>query len=62
MNLADFKVGQRVQMHPSTHLHMRGARYGTVTKIGVRLVHVKLDWLPSVGSVRVHPENLLIVE
>ena len=27
-------VGDRVELHPATDLWMRGARYGTVTKIG----------------------------
>jgi hypothetical protein len=41
--LKDFKVGQRVQLHPFTNLWMRGARYGEVVKIGTRVLQVKLD-------------------
>lgn len=51
----DFSVGQRVEMHPATDLWMRGARFGEVTKVGHRYVHVRLDVL---SVVRVSPENI----
>lgn len=41
--LADFTVGQRVQISPSCDLWMRGARYGTVRGIGRRGVRVRVD-------------------
>lgn len=39
----DFKLGQRVQLHPATDLWMKGARYGTVTLIGRKYITVRLD-------------------
>lgn len=41
--LADFKSGDRVALHPATDLWMRGARYGTVDRVGGRWVYVRLD-------------------
>jgi len=38
-----FMVGQRVSMHPATDAFMMGDRYGTVIKLGQKLVHVKMD-------------------
>lgn len=46
--LAEFFVGDRVQLHPATDLWMRGARYGTVTKVTKTHVHVKVDKLGTV--------------
>jgi len=43
----DFSVGDRVELHPATDMWMRGARFGTVVKIGRTYVHVRLDKLPS---------------
>lgn len=42
---ASFSVGDRVELHPSTDLWMRGARFGTVTRIhhDARKVRVKVD-------------------
>jgi hypothetical protein len=53
--LQDFKVDERVTLHPATDLWMRGARYGTVAKIGRTAITVDLDLL---GRVRVAPRNL----
>lgn len=33
----------RVQAHPATDAWMRGDRYGTVTKVGRKYVHVAMD-------------------
>lgn len=40
-----FTVGHRVEIHPSTDLWMRGARFGTVKRLGPKYRHVsvKLD-------------------
>jgi len=38
-----FKVGDRVELHPACDLWMRGARFGTITKITKTFVWVKLD-------------------
>jgi hypothetical protein len=55
----DFKVGDRVEIHPATDLWMRGARFGTVTKIGRKYVHVKLD---NTGAVtHFAPRNIYAV-
>jgi len=42
-----FRMGDRVQVHPSTNLWMRGARYGTVMwhANGAKTLIVKLDAL-----------------
>jgi hypothetical protein len=52
-----FTVGERVQTHPATDRWMRGDRYGTVTRVGRKLVHVKLDVSGQVG--KFHPSNIL---
>ena len=51
---AVFLPGARVEIHPSTDLWMRGARYGDVIKTtkGGAIVHVKLDNLAK--PVRAH--------
>ncbi len=56
----DFRIGERVQMHPGTDLWMRGARFGTVTMIRRKYVSVKLDALRM--PVNIHPDNLMHVE
>lgn len=38
-----FKVGRRVELHPATDAWMRGDRYGSITLIGDRYVHVLLE-------------------
>lgn len=45
-----YSLGDRVEIHPSTDLWMRGARFGTV--VGTSLtskdrVHVELDKVPG---------------
>ncbi len=47
-----FKVGDRVQLHPATDLWMRGARYGTIEKLGRLYVHVRLDATGRIARVR----------
>ena len=37
------ETGKRVQLHPATDAWMRGDKFGTVVKIGRRLVSVKMD-------------------
>jgi hypothetical protein len=54
--LADFMVGDRVEMHPATDAWMMGDRYGEIVKIGRRVLHVRLD---KSGRTRtVHPFNI----
>jgi hypothetical protein len=38
-----FRVGERVSMHPVTDAFMMGDRYGEVSKLGKKLVYVKMD-------------------
>jgi len=42
-SLTQFRVGDRVQLHPATDAWMRGDRYGTVTKITRISLHVLMD-------------------
>lgn len=41
--LNDFDDGQRVELHPATDAWMTGDRFGTVVKVGRKLVHVHMD-------------------
>lgn len=36
-------IGQRVATMPHTDAFMRGQRFGEVTKVGTKLVHVRMD-------------------
>jgi hypothetical protein len=56
----DFRVGDRVQLKPHTDLWMRGARYGTVVRLGRLLVHVEVDALHRV--VTFNPLDLEMVD
>lgn len=53
--LKDFVVGARVEIHPALDWWMRGARYGTVEKVGRIKLHVKLD---RAGVVRLYPTDI----
>lgn len=35
-----YKVGDRVKVHPALDLWMRGVRYATVTKVGVKWITI----------------------
>lgn len=41
--LADFKPGDRIELHPATDLWMRGARYANVLSVGRTKLHLHLD-------------------
>lgn len=56
--IQDFKVGQRIQLHPGTNLWMQGARYGEIVKVGRKVLHVRLD-VTFGKTVRVAPRNVL---
>jgi hypothetical protein len=45
--LLGYQVGQRVEIHPATDLWIRGARYGTIQRVGRKLLHIELDKLPG---------------
>jgi hypothetical protein len=56
MVITDFKVGDRIQLHPATDLWAFGVKYGNVLAIGRKLLHVKLD---NGWKRRVNPANVL---
>lgn len=58
--LQDFKVGDRIEMHPATDLWMMGARFGYVVLVGTKYVSVSLDKIGT-RRIQVRPENLLHV-
>ena len=55
-SVAQFKVADRVQLHPATDRWMMGDRYGTVIKLGRKHLHVKLD--RSGKTIRIAPANI----
>ncbi len=54
--LQNFVPGDRVQLAPHHDLWMRGAKYGTVERIGRRAVHVRLDVTRRLA--RLSPEDI----
>lgn len=54
--LNDFRIGDRVELHPATDLWMRGARYGTVIRVGRTVLTINVDKLGR--TVRVAPEDI----
>lgn len=48
------KVGDRVELHPANDLWMRGARFGTVLKVGRVNVTVLLDVLARRRTIKAH--------
>ena len=57
-SVSDFKVGDRVELHPGCDLWIRGAQYGRVEKIGRDLVHVRMDHPQVRGLVKAKPDLL----
>lgn len=55
-SVRDFLPGYRVQLHPATDAWMRGDRYGTITQVGRKNLHVQMD--RSGRSLRVAPGNI----
>jgi hypothetical protein len=55
-SIEHFRPGFRVELHPVTDRWMMGDRYGTVTKIGTKLLYIQLD--RSGLTIRVHPSNI----
>ena len=41
--LSAYKVGDRIETHPATDAWMSGDRFGEVTKIGRKYIHVLMD-------------------
>ena len=42
-SLADFRVGQRIHLHPATDQWMQGQRYAQVIKVGRKVITIKTD-------------------
>lgn len=57
-----FAKGDRVELHPATDWWMRGAKYGTVTRVGKEYVHVALDKRPGRQPIPIRPQNLIWIE
>lgn len=57
MSQRTFQKDLRVHTHPATDCWMRGERFGTVTLVGRKYVHVKMD---ASGKVRKFAPDLLI--
>ena len=54
--LAQYDVGDRVELSPATDAWMAGDRYGEVIRIGLFYLHIKMD---TSGKIRkVVPENM----
>ena len=54
--LSEFKPGARIELHPATDLWMRGARFGTVRKIGRKFLTVEIDALRR--PIRIRPDDI----
>ena len=54
----EFKKDQRVAAHPATDAFVKGDRYGVVTLVGRKWIHVKMD--RSGRVLKFSPENLTI--
>lgn len=52
-----FSIGQRVEAHPCCDCWMQGDRFGTVERIGRRLIHVRMDRFKNVR--KFDPSRLL---
>jgi hypothetical protein len=48
--LADFTIGQRVELHPATDRWMMGDRYGTIVKLDERYRGARARLLCAVGA------------
>jgi hypothetical protein len=57
--LADFRIGQRVQLHPTLDPRTMGSRYATVVLLGRALVYVDVD---KVGLRGYLPRDLVNAE
>lgn len=56
----DFEVGDRVALAPWHDLWMRGVRFGRVTRIGRKWVHIQADNLTR--TITVPPWSLRLIE
>lgn len=57
MDIHNFRIGDRVQLHPATDTWMRGDRYGTIVSIRNSILRVHMDI--SRKDIAVTPNNIL---
>jgi len=58
--VSDFRVGDRVELHPLTELWMRGARFGEVKKLGRSLITIEVDVTGKLAKFA--PADLVVIE
>jgi len=56
--LTDFRIGDRVALHPGTHAFLSGHLYGTVVKIGRKYLTIDLE---GDAEVRVAPSRARLI-
>lgn len=56
----DFKVGDRVELHPGCDLWMRGATHGQVAEIGRKWIKVRMDHPQVKRLVKATPDLLCL--
>lgn len=54
--MGEYKVGDRIELHPATNAWLFGDRYGEIVKVGRKLYHVKMD--RSGRTLKVLPRNI----
>ena len=54
---APYGVGDWVELHPANDMWMRGARFGTVTKVGRTRVYVTLSWPAEGRAYKGYPDS-----
>lgn len=42
-SVSDFRIGDRIELHPATDQWMRGERFGEVIRIGRKYVRVRMN-------------------
>lgn len=52
--MEQYKVGDRVEVHPAMDAWMMGDRYGEIVKIGRKYVHIKMDKSGKIYKVTPH--------
>ena len=60
MELKDFKVGDRVRIHPATDWSARGVAWVTVLKVGRKLLTVKTELFDKTFTVS--PRNVVEID
>lgn len=55
------RVGLRVALHPATDAWMQGYKFGTITGISSKGIHVQLERMGATTSIKkwFHPSNVL---